>query len=236
MPRTRSTINISIENSVGGVSYATVSEAGPNRLENQDRTYSSVEDGFFSIADGMGGHADGALAADLAISLSRNHFASLPDKEPNRLAKSVKFAAGELYLRNLNSTEKMGSTLTCLHIDKQLNFAHIGDCRIYIYQDNFIEQITVDHNSRNVLFGGQNMLTKSLGFDANVEPQVGTYKLSSRTSILLCSDGFYSELGREYLKKILYRPSSGALQAVARKIMAGSPHDNFTATLIWRSS
>lgn len=225
-----------IPSSVDSINYASISFTGPQRNENQDRILIKPELGFFAIADGMGGHADGALAAEIAVETAGEAFESSTAPYPMRVQQSVAKAVDELFLRNLNRREKMGTTLTVCHISNELVFSHIGDCRIYFYNGGFVEQLSQDHNLVSFLNEGQNKLTKSLGFDACVDAQVGSKETSKKFCVLLCTDGFYSEVDKEEIAQLLLQPSSDELEQIANKIDDQTPQDNYTAVLIWRQN
>ena len=130
-----------------------LSETGPVRDENQDRMCSTqVGLGRLQIvADGMGGHKGGALAAQLTIDGLRRDLDQAPPTTPVAplLQQAFERTNQDVY-RMAHSgdpeTQGMGSTAVLLLIsDRTAHIAHVGDSRAYLYRRGRLRSITTDH-------------------------------------------------------------------------------------------
>jgi len=208
--------------SIGAVSYI-----GEVKASNQDRLLVKIgeeesdEFGMFVIADGMGGHAYGDVAAEFLSCCLAKWW---ENKLPNLLINSednTDAISGELLstCRNINSdlfkfservNKKMGSTLSLLFLYRN-NFMikHTGDSRIYHFHDNELKQLTQDQSwvSMEVDKGNmtyeeaavhplRSMITMCMGAYREVELYQSSGKVNESDIFLLCSDGLYNCLSR----------------------------------------
>ena len=140
---------------------------GMKRTHNEDRFSVIDESHLYVVADGMGGHASGEVASQMAIDTLQEFFqatsadpeATWPYKmdksrgyEENRLITSVKLAN----LRIFETAQRdpklrgMGTTLVAiLVVDDGVLIAHVGDSRVYRLRDGKLEQLTEDHSLLN---------------------------------------------------------------------------------------
>ena len=186
-----------------------------------------VNFGLFVIADGMGGHASGELASNLAVQTVCNHvlgelfkassFGRTSKDElevSNILSEAVKIAQQAV----LSEVPGSGSTLTvALIFDDNLLYEHIGDTRLYISEGGHpLKQITKDHSLvRRLVELGQitpaeaathpqrNVLIKALGQTESFEADHGSLKLSPGLKILLCSDGLWGQVSDNVILEII---------------------------------
>jgi protein phosphatase len=168
--------------------------------------------GLYILCDGMGGHAGGEIASNLAVKTLRQYFytnwqdAQMPTEDSIRSA--VRLANLAIY--NLNQQQgnsglrRMGTTLVMLLVqDNKAAVAHVGDSRLYRLTRRGLEQVTLDHEvaQREILRGvapeiakarpdGQ-QLTQALGpRDENfIDPDVQFFELNEDTLLILASDG-----------------------------------------------
>ena len=130
-----------------------LSETGYVRNENQDRmSWSPVPLGqLYIVADGMGGHNGGALAAETAVQELQRHISQAPVGEPvDQVIHAAFKKANETVYAKAHSgdpaTEGMGTTAVLLLISGQVaNLAHVGDSRAYLYRNGRLSQLTTDH-------------------------------------------------------------------------------------------
>lgn len=142
-------------------------DVGRRRAVNEDNFTLVEEDSLFVVADGMGGHASGEVASQMAIDTLREFFeatnadpdATWPYKmdkgkgyEENRLVTSIKLSN----LRIFESAKKnpqmdtMGTTVVgMLVVDEGVLIAHVGDSRAYRFRDGKLVQLTEDHSLLN---------------------------------------------------------------------------------------
>lgn len=139
-----------------------VSDAGRVRKTNEDKFVSDTEAGLFAVADGMGGHKAGEVAAQLAIEAITG-FISRSDKDydvtwpygiddtlsfdGNRLRTAV-FLANRKVFRAAESSDDyggMGTTIVCVLMSgRHASIGSVGDSRVYLVSGGAIEQVTTD--------------------------------------------------------------------------------------------
>jgi PPM family protein phosphatase len=224
---------------------AAVSDRGTVRKENQDRWALRPLAGGCALilADGMGGHADGAIAAHLAVEAAAGHLASAAD--PGAALDGAVAAAAEAVAahRRAHSGAMSGTTLVLAVVDgDRVRLANIGDSRAYRIRDGVAEQLTEDHSwiaeqvrdgrvdaERALHHPGRNMLTRALTGEP-VGADVFSADLVTGDVVLLCSDGVWDAVDDARLAAEM---SSGATLADAvaalcdRALAAGST-DNVT--------
>ncbi len=198
-----------------------ISDIGIIRKKNED-VFKILENNLlFSIADGMGGHKAGDIAANEAT----NHLCNLLSKtitsniSIEQIIYHIDLAIKETNFRiyNLSKSNKdfegMGSTLCCLYLHSSFAiYAHIGDSRIYQYQKNNLIQLTKDHSLINKLIDQnknfdkslhKNIITKAIGTHPTVVPSIGKISFDGGDIFLMCTDGLTDYISNEGIKKIL---------------------------------
>jgi serine/threonine protein phosphatase PrpC len=146
-----------------------VTDVGIVREHNEDSAYMEPSNGFFIVADGMGGHAAGEVASAMAVDSVRK---TLEDAQPEidafkreptdagrrgivqRLQNAVLSAHQAVFQRGQHEADKagMGTTLDVVLIAGPEAFvAHVGDSRTYLVRDGRSSQITTDHTVAEVL-------------------------------------------------------------------------------------
>ena len=198
------------------VKIAGLSETGNIRENNQDAILvpDSPIPGQFAflvgLADGMGGFASGEIASKLALSTFRQVMLDSRGAAIEKMLKrGVELANLEVYkaARELGSG-RMGTTLTMAYIaGDQLFLAHVGDSRAYLIRNENITSLTSDHTvvgdlvrSRLIqpeavrTHSQRSMLTRAVGLDLFVTPEITSHKLFIGDRLILCSDGVWSVL------------------------------------------
>ena len=194
---------------------AGLSITGPVREDNQDSillpnpSSPNFPGSLHAVADGMGGHANGGLASNLAVQnllkIVRSSEISLPPSKALQQASQV--VNFEVYkaAQQLGG-EKMGTTLTAAYIfGNLLHLLHVGDSRAYLVRDGRASCLTSDHTvvgdlvrsrlipSENIRTHAQrSVLTRAIGLGLFVQPELSQTKLQAGDRIILCSDGVWS--------------------------------------------
>ncbi len=199
------------------VEYAKVSALG-DRQDNQDRGAIVVADdaAMLLVFDGMGGHSDGARAAETALKVVQDMFTStpLPILDPQGFLYGVLARAHDAVValgRELAVDFRPRATCAiCLVQESGSFWAHIGDSRIYLVRNNKVLQRSRDHSHVEVLIQEgaiseeeaqdhpmRNFVECCLGGDAPVPDMTITPKLRLEPGdvLLVCSDGLWSGLG-----------------------------------------
>ena len=178
---------------------------------------------LLAVADGMGGHKDGEIASNIAISHISKNFNSIDSvgtKEDaiNWLKEVVSEANVEIYkyTKQYPDSEGMGTTIVlALLTDKFLLFGNIGDSSGFVIKKNKLYKITVDHTLVNLLVKSgelteeeakehpkKNVLMKALGANTNMEMDIFDVETDVE-GILLCSDGLTNMLENEQIEQVL---------------------------------
>jgi serine/threonine protein phosphatase PrpC len=149
------------------VEVAGQTDVGRKRSHNEDSFAILPEYGLFMVADGMGGHAFGEIASQMAVDTLHEFFAATTDDslrawsyqldrarlyEQDRLETGIKLCNHRIYEfgQRFCSERGMGTTLCALvTVDDGVCIAHVGDSRVYRIRDAGIEQLTEDHSLLN---------------------------------------------------------------------------------------
>ncbi len=204
--------------------------------------------GLFAVADGMGGHAAGELAANLALDALSQHYLARRSSPPTRLAEAVQEANVAVLRHAVGEYVGMGTTLIAALIDRgALLIAHVGDSRAYLLRGGELFRLTEDHSwvSEQVRLGHlteeearehqwRSVVSNALGGEERVRLELFGLRLRAGDRVLLCSDGLSSVVTDMKLLKLLARPVDP--DATARCLVdaandAGGP-DNITVLVI----
>lgn len=203
-----------------------ITDIGKKRKLNQDYVFASdVPLGnlpnIFIVADGMGGHNAGDYASKYTVETMKEEIERSFEKNPVKImGKAIQIAND--HIRKKASEEEalngMGTTVvaaTCLG-DKYLEVANVGDSRLYVVNDQKIEQITRDHSlvEEMVRMGGidrasarshpdKNIITRAIGARDTVEVDFFNVELKPGDLVLMCSDGLTNMLEDEEIHQIL---------------------------------
>jgi len=231
-----------------------ITDVGRVRDHNEDLYYISPDCIWFVVADGMGGHEAGDVAAALAIEAIVEHL------NLERLSTATKGCIGPLLLdavtsahtrvweenRKRESGKEMGCTLALGYVSDGLVTCHVGDVRFYILHEGALCQITHDHSTVGALVNAgeltpeearvhpnKNEVLQAIGMPQGVFPEVNTARLDPGDRILLCSDGLWEALSDDDIKTTL--ASDGTMRQLATQLVdrakAAGGFDNITAIL-----
>ncbi len=227
-----------------------VTNRGLRRKDNEDRyLVNALDDGraLLVIADGMGGHAAGEVAAQLAVDCFEGF--NPPDLDiGTELVRRMEQAHNTIlgYSLEAFSLRGMGTTLTALFINGGSAFwAHVGDTRIYHFHEGSLTRVTDDHTIPGTLLKrGEitreqarfhpygNVLTKCAGCERH-EPDSGAFDLARGDLVLLSSDGLHDLMDDEQIAAILGAdiPIREKLDWMISVCLEAGGKDNITAVL-----
>ena len=196
--------------------FCGITDIGTNRVTNEDVFASLVECGFFALADGMGGHKAGEVAAKEAISFicsSIKHIHTSHDqKNLEQLSLSLKklFENANDWIYKLSRSHEnffgMGTTLcSLLFFDSKVIFSNVGDSRIYLFRKNELILLTQDHSTivKNKQNKTKKFLTQVIGSSKVISPQIESLDPEDGDLYLICSDGLSDFIKNEYIQLIL---------------------------------
>ena len=193
-------------------------DTGLARQTNQDTFVVDNDLGLWIVADGMGGHAGGGTASQLAVKAVTNHIASsavsLSDlrngiDQAEGLLRSAVAEADSLIRATAETTpdlKGMGTTIViglfCPGPEPSIALAHVGDSRAYLIRARCISALTTDHSfvQRLVSEGRisleeakthpqQNVLLRAVGVEVPLPPDITIHPLQPHDIVILCTDG-----------------------------------------------
>lgn len=201
------------------------------------------------VADGMGGHAGGEFASELAAQAFDDFVQTLPDDLSSQqvidAAKQWTKTTHEMILakgREMPQYSGMGTTLTGLFSYQGMVFMiNIGDSRLYRYRETVLKQISEDHSMRNIVGQAQaNLIYNSLGAGDSVFADVVdiTTRILPDDRFLVCSDGLTDMLSEEEIDAILdqnianAKANANAVDQLVDAAKAAGGKDNISVILI----
>jgi len=240
--------------------HATLSDVGLRRQNNEDSVAAHVcgsEADFerrghlFLVADGMGGHAVGELASQMAAESIPHAWTKLPGENVAQVLREAVVSANKLIHERGSSNRdflRMGTTCTVLALTASGAYvAHVGDSRCYRIRRDRIDQLTFDHSlhwelQRQARETGlpvelpehRNIITRSLGPEAEVQVDVeGPFLILPGDIYLLCSDGLSGEVRDDEIGALAgeLSPTQACRMLVHLANMRGGG-DNCTVTIV----
>ncbi len=224
--------------------YALVIEADEGRNES-----------LFLVADGLGGHAAGEVASRLAVETAAVAWRSSLDKPTKaRLRNAFRMANQAIFDEALSAHQNgMATTLTALAISSDMALvAHVGDSRCYHIRGRKVEQLTTDHSQvgemmRRGLISpaeaashpARSVLTRCLGREFAITPDITQRPLLKDDVLLLCSDGLWDLVSPQEMALALQNEDGDPANQVANvveelnklAIYRGAP-DNVTIMIV----
>jgi len=216
---------------IQAIDIAIRSHVGLVRSRNQDHTHADSDLGLVVLADGMGGHRGGEVASRIAVEAVI--AALLPAQREDvaddmeslmRVGEAAEFANRALLEKSLERPELkgMGTTVVlAIFREGRIFYAHVGDSRLYRVRYGRMRRLTRDHsliqqviddgvfmNRHHAREGGvrDNILTRSLGMEPQMEVDVGDAVLEAGDTYLFCSDGLHNLVPDSIISRILRDP------------------------------
>ncbi|MEL7338440.1 MAG: protein phosphatase 2C domain-containing protein, partial [Planctomycetota bacterium] len=203
-----------------GIQHASISDVGMRRANNQDAFACVPADNatrftrhghLFVVADGMGAHAAGELASEMAVKRIPQVYLRGEDSAPQAMRTAVHDANTAIHNRGQQNPEfhNMGTTASALAIlPEGALIGHVGDSRVYRLRNRVFEQLTFDHSlvwemeaagqgNVDVAMSNipKNVITRSLGPSPEVLVDVeGPLPCKAGDTYLLCSDGLSGQV------------------------------------------
>jgi PPM family protein phosphatase len=209
--------------------YAAISDRGRVRKANED-AYWAVEFGL-AVADGMGGHQAGGLASETALA-EVDKLLPGPPRRPAKALPKVFDRANKAVLSKARESrrEGMGTTLTLAVIKNYRAWiAHIGDSRAYLLRRGRLARITKDHSLvADLVRQGhitekiaqshpkRHVITKAVGSQQTIQPDVIVLDLQPRDRLILCTDGLSGYVDDDRIAELA---APGDPQTVCRRLI-----------------
>lgn len=242
-----------------------LTDVGIKRTHNEDCVGANSTFGYAVLADGMGGHNAGEVASSMAVDLvGRLLQKNLPKMPEGKIDDETGFTGESMLVRNAVSMANnailetsqarpecagMGTTVVAaIFYGDRLTAAHVGDSRMYRLRDDLLTHVTEDHSliqeqvRRGLLTADdarnssiKNLVTRALGIEADVEPDIVEDIVRHGDIYLICSDGLTDVVPDEAIRLTLTQFAKDLRKAASQLVQlandAGGP-DNISVILI----
>ena len=228
------------------------SALGLVRSGNEDAAFISGR--LVAVADGMGGHAGGEIASQIAIQTLQSLTPLLtyttidPDSTEDLLLNSLHTIDANIgeYAHEATELRGMGTTLTALLVHNDtVALLHVGDSRCYRLRGNTLEQLSNDHTviqellSQGAITAAEaidhpqrSVLTQALMGEGNLVPVIQLYEAKESDRYLLCSDGLSGVLTEREIKTFLKKSDKeAAIKALVDATYIQGAPDNVTVLI-----
>jgi protein phosphatase len=226
------------------------------RSGNEDNFFAEADArrGVFVVADGMGGHAAGEVASEMAVQIVSRHLLALTtvldQSAAGKLSQAMREANRAIYDRMLAEIDKqgMGTTASVLVLsDNQFLIGQIGDSRIYLLRDGALTQLTKDHSyvqeqvDAGLLTLEQaryhpysNVITRCVGANESVDTDIYEGAMKPGDVFLLASDGLTGMVDDRRLQQMLLARSGPGriVDALIAEANGRGGLDNITAIVV----
>lgn len=250
MKEVAKTVTATVQTDAGCVREAN-EDSGRHILPNDPET--QFKKGILTIvADGMGGHASGEVASQMAVDLiSELYYADKKHSAPEALRNAIEQASHRIYETSLTDEKMfgMGTTVIALVLLNDTAFwAHVGDSRLYRLHNQTMEMMTLDHSQvmEMVKYGiismeearnhdDKNVILRAVGTQPTVEVELSkSFPVETGDQFLLCSDGLCDMIEDENIRQIW--SSAKDLHAAGEQLInrakENGGHDNITVGIV----
>jgi serine/threonine protein phosphatase PrpC len=232
------------------------SDVGRQRTSNEDRALADEANGVFLVVDGMGGHAAGEKAAQIAVETIPQELERLRGETEPRIRQAITTANNEIFNLARERPELTGMacvlTLAVAHGDK-LTVGHVGDSRLYLAWTGRLRKLTSDHSPvgekedrgdlteeeamhdprRNVVFRDVGSRPHAPADDEFIETR--SYPFRPDAAFLLCTDGLSDVLTSAEMNAVVQRYDGDPQRVVDELVDAANEaggKDNISAVFV----
>ncbi|GAB3117356.1 protein phosphatase 2C domain-containing protein [Janibacter alkaliphilus] len=226
-------------------------DVGRVREHNEDAAI--AEGVVFAVADGMGGHAAGEVASGIAVDTLREIAGRAPlsvedlEQQLDAANRRILGAVHEQPERRGMGTTVTGVALVSVGGTDHWAVFNVGDSRVYRWLDGTLSQVTVDHSEvQEMISAGvitpdearthplRNVVTRSLGTDAQHQPDVWVIPPYPGERFVICSDGLTNELDDRDLRELLqeHPDAQQAAEQLVREAVVAGGRDNVTVVVV----
>ena len=232
-----------LDDTVAAIESVALTHVGHVRAVNEDRMLNLPEAQLWAVADGMGGHQSGDVAAQIAIDALGDLASSGQILCGNDVLRAIESANTRIYDRYADAERRSGTTIVAaLLVDDQIEIFWAGDSRAYQLRGGTWQQLTRDHSVvQQMVDAGTispsaasthpkaNVITRALGVNREVVIDRLAIPLVTGDIIMLCSDGVSRTLGADRGRV----PTLGALaRSLIDRALMRDGSDNASLVLI----
>lgn len=230
-------------------------------MVNEDAHFVDLQLGLVVVADGMGGHNAGEVAARLAVDavvdfIRVTHerrditwpFAFDPERSMmlNRIDAALRLANRRVHDAGERDPAHagMGTTIVVALVEgERIAIGHVGDSRAYVWRHGRLDQITQDHTWVNAVIGSntraamehpfRHVLTHGIGLGSDLSPALSEEPLVAGERWLICTDGVHGSVDHDALLRVVSGGSADrAASDVVRHALEAGTTDNATAVVL----
>jgi protein phosphatase len=231
--------------------WGSSTDVGQHRELNEDAVW--AEPPLFAVADGMGGHAAGEVAAALAL----RELAVLSGRDdvgPEDVLRSLAAANQAILGWSASRADAagMGTTVSGVCLGVVGGVPHwfvfnVGDSRVYRLVDGALHQVTVDHSEVEELIAAgrltaeearhyprRNVVTRSLGTDPAPAPDMWVFPAGVADTFLICSDGLTNEVDDDCIRQLLLERAGAqeVAETLCRTAVTNGGRDNVSVVIV----
>jgi protein phosphatase len=240
-----------------------LSHIGRKRRSNQDRYLLDDSHRLYVVADGMGGHQAGEVASQLVVDAMQQFYTAQPKQvdrssgpnsdpalspEANSMREAIAYANQQVYQAAADNRafHGMGSTVAAVHFaPRTFIAANVGDSPIYLVHEQSIETLSVPHtllaerpglgtdDQAHLSADLQHLLTRGMGVDETVMPDICESPWYPGDRLVLCSDGLSGKVSPDTIRDVVTsHPAAEACQILVDMANENGGDDNITVVLI----
>jgi PPM family protein phosphatase len=217
------------------VDAVAATDTGRRRDQNEDAYLLDLERRLLVVADGLGGHAAGEIASQVAVETISERLTTerLANEPAAAIAGALQAAHRQVLeaMRQDSARAGMGTTLVVAYVDedRHVTVGHVGDSRAYIQNGAGFQQITADHVLSG-LFGRS--LTQAIGVSGTIDPDIVELDAGEGDVMLLCTDGLTDMVADDDIRSTLSSADlDGARDGLVSMALERGGHDNVTLVL-----
>jgi serine/threonine protein phosphatase PrpC len=231
-------------------------DPGLVRATNEDRIYVDGEQGIFLVVDGLGGHAAGEMAAQLAVNVIARELKPAAADVPGQVRRAITIANNEIYELSRRNPDCAGMgcvlTLAVVH-EGAVTAGHVGDSRLYLVWNGHLRKLTSDHSPvgeqedlgemteaeamlhprRHEVFRDLGSRARQAGEEDFIE--IKSFPLQPSAALFLCTDGLSDVLTSAEIGAIIdtYQGDAGEVaRSLVRAAKERGGADNISVVFI----
>ena len=238
--------DVTASDDAAGINFGARTDVGYVREHNEDSIL--IRPPLYAVCDGMGGHEAGEVASEIAVAELKRHAPQTIDADA--LGRAVDEANLSIIRAVSEGIGREGMRTTCTAAmleGDHLAIAQCGDSRAYLLHAGQLQQLTRDHSLvADLVEQGEigpdearthpwrSYITRALGLDPRIHPDLYELAVQDGDRIMLCSDGLYSMVEDDQLAAILSRASSAqaAADQLTEAALAAGGTDNVSVIVV----
>ena len=232
-------------------------DMGMRRRYNQDFIGFNQDLGIAVLADGMGGHKAGEVAAQIAVATVLENFQKVSDQRTagslllDYVSNTISNSNAKIYQASETDggPKRMGTTVVAVIVKgPQVYVGHVGDSRLYLYRERALRRITKDHSLAQDLIDKDfyteagarkanvgHVVTRALGIKVKVQVDTIQQELKLHDVLLLCSDGLTDMVSDWQIAEVITENAGDLDSTTAKLVDLANKHggkDNISVILI----